>query len=342
MSLQKEGSAPMVRGARLAAEELNAQGGIAGHRLQLLERDDYADDDSAVRSATDLYASKAVAVVGNAYSGLTLVTAPIFNGGAHPLAQVSPSASNPAITDAGPYTFRVCATDLSYGAALARWVHDSLGLIRGAVIYVNDAYGRGVRRAFADEFMRIGGQRLEIDPFLIDAPDATAYLQRIVKEKRAQFIMLAGNLAEGSRVLQQVRDAHLTLPVLASDGFDGIQDQGTIAEGLFISTGYLVGTVSPANQRFVAAYRRRYPGAGLPDQGAAASYDAVYLVASAIARAGNDRRRVRDALSEIGTGAPAFDGVVGRLAFDANGDVPDVPVRIGMVHAGELVPARAH
>ena len=164
-------------------------------------------------------------------------------------------------------------------------------------------------------------------------------VRALAGEKRAD---VGVRLAGVARAPQQGGDARLTLPVLASDGFDGIQDQGTLAEGLFISTGYLVGTVAPANERFVAAYRRRYPEAGLPDQGAAASYDAVYLVASAISRAGNDRLKVRDAISEIGTRAPAFDGAVGRLAFDANGDVPDVPVRIGMVHAGELVPARAH
>jgi branched-chain amino acid transport system substrate-binding protein len=339
LSVQEQGVAPMVRGAHLAAEELNARGGVTGRQLVLLEHDDYANDDSAMHVATRLYASEAVAVVGNAYSSVTLASAPIYNGGPHPLVQLSPSASNPAISEAGPYTFRVCATDLSYGAALARWVHDSLGLIRGAVLYVNDAYGRGVRRAFTDEFMRIGGQRLEFDPFLVDRPDVRPYLERLAKEKRAQFIVLAANLAEGTPVLRQVREANLSLPIMASDGFDGIESQGTLAEGVYISTGYLAGTATPANQRFVVAYRRRFPDAGLPDQGAAASYDAVYLIASSIARGGADRLRLRDALSEVGTRVPAYDGVVGRLAFDPNGDVPDIPVQIGIVRAGELVPA---
>ncbi|HEX5634656.1 MAG TPA: ABC transporter substrate-binding protein, partial [Gemmatimonadales bacterium] len=79
---------PMLRAARLAVTEINAQGGIGGRTLELVERDDHASPDSAVRIAAELYASDVVAVVGHLFSGTTLAAAPIYNTGSDPLVAV--------------------------------------------------------------------------------------------------------------------------------------------------------------------------------------------------------------------------------------------------------------
>ena len=331
--------APMRRGAALAIEEINAGGGVDGRKLALVERDDYGDPDSAMRVASDLYDSKVVAVVGSIYSGLTLAAAPIYNSGSHPLVQLAPSASSPDLTEAGDYTFRVCSSDLAYGAALARWAYQRLGRRRAAVLYVNDEYGRGVRTTFAAEFTRLGGTLVEVSPFLAERPNVGPYLARMADAKQADVLVLAANIAEGERVLMQVRAAKVALPLLGGDGFIGIEDRGSLAEGMFISTGYLPDEDSPANRRFVEAYHKRYPEAIPPDQGAAATYDAVRLLAKVIKEAGPDRRRIRDVLAAVGQTAPPYEGVVGTIAFDRNGDVPQLAVQIGVVRGGRLVSA---
>ena len=76
---------PMKQAAELAAEEINASGGINGRRLELVARDDYADPDSAVFVASDLYDSDVSAVVGHLFSGMTLAAAPVYNGGRDPV-----------------------------------------------------------------------------------------------------------------------------------------------------------------------------------------------------------------------------------------------------------------
>src|SRR5439155_11108097 len=86
---------PMKQAAELAAEEINAVGGINGQRLELVARDDYADPDSAVFVASDLYDSGVSAVVGHLFSGMTLAAAPVYNGGANPVVAISPSSSSP-------------------------------------------------------------------------------------------------------------------------------------------------------------------------------------------------------------------------------------------------------
>lgn len=338
-SLTEEGVLPSRYAAELAEREINAAGGIGGRPLELVMRDDFSNTDSAVAVATGLYGTDVAAVIGGVYSSVTLAAAPVYNGGRSPLVQISPSASSPLLSHAGEYTFRLCPSDLAYGAALARFASDK-GLRRAAVLYVNDAYGRGVRQTFAAEYSRLGGEVIELDPFLTTSTDVGPYLARMVKERKVQAIVLAANQAEGLQVLSQIRGAKLGLPILAGDGMAGAErTDPVLMEGAFVSSGYIVGNPSAVNQKFVAAYQKMFPRAGPPDQGAAATYDAVYLLAKVIGQAGSSRDRVRNTLAKVGNADPAYDGVVGRVAFDSLGDVPELKVQIGVARSGVLVPA---
>jgi len=87
----------------------------------------------------------------------------------------------------------------------------------------------------------------------------------------------------------------------------------------------------------VRAYQERYQE--LPDHRAAMTYDAVRLIARALEAVGPDRRALRDYLARVGQSEPAFEGVSGTIAFDANGDVASKEVYIGVVRGGRLVSA---
>lgn len=327
---------PMKQAAELAAEEINASGGINGRRLVLVTRDDYADPDSAVFVAGDLYDSGVSAVVGHLYSGETLAAAPVYNGGTHPVPAISPSSSSPELTAAGKYTYRICPSDLAHGAELAHWVRDRLHLTHGSLLYLNDEYGRGIRQAFVAEFLRLGGAVQSIDPYLGDKPDVGPYLDRLARGNQPEFIVVAGNLDEAEEIIRQARKRGLTMPVLGGDGLDGIQEAGPLADGVYYSSSYFANLPTDANRRFVAAYRAKYPDAALPNQTAAATYDAVYLLREVIAKVGTDRESVRRALDGVGTKTPAFEGVTGTVAFDAAGDVSTQNVYIGLVRRGAV------
>jgi branched-chain amino acid transport system substrate-binding protein len=327
---------PMRLAAELAVEEINASGGIGGRGFELVARDDYADPDSAVFVATDLYESGVSAVIGHLFSGMTLAAAPVYNGGEAPVAAISPSSSSPEVTTAGEYTFRVCPSDLAHGAALAQWVRDRLKLQRGALFYLNDQYGRGIRQTFVQEFIRRGGELASIDPYLGDRPEVGAYLDRVARDKRIEFLIVAGNRSEAEEIIRQARRRGLTVPVLGGDGLEGIQEAGALAEGVYLTSAYFPNLRTEANQRFVDAYRRKYPSAGFPNQVAAATYDAVYLLRDVIARSGPDRESVRRALAGVGSATPPFEGVTGTVAFDAAGDVPNQNVYVGLVRHGDI------
>lgn len=327
---------PMQLAAELAAEEINATGGINGRRLELVARDDYADPDSAVFVAGDLYDSDVSAVVGHLFSSATLAAAPVYNGGETPVAAISPSSSSPEVSSAGEHTFRVCPSDLAHGAALAHWVRERLGLERGAVLYLNDQYGRGIRQTFVDQFIQLGGRLQSIDPYLGDKPDVGPYLDRLAKSKWIEFLVVAGNRGEAEEVIRQVRRRGLTVPVLGGDGLEGIEAAGSLAEGVYLTSSYFPTLTTESNQKFVEAYQRKFPDAGMPNQPAAATYDAIYLLRDVIARVGTDRQAVRQALAHVGTETPAFEGVTGTVRFDSAGDVPDQNVYIGLVRGGAV------
>jgi branched-chain amino acid transport system substrate-binding protein len=325
---------PMRQAAELAAEEINAAGGINGKHLELVIRDDYSDPDSAVFVAGDLYNSKVSAVVGHLFSGMTLAAAPVYNGGEDPVVAISPSSSSPEITGAGNYTFRVCPSDLAHGTELAHWVRDRLHLTRGAVMYLNDEYGRGIRQTFVSEFTRLGGELEAVDPYLGEQPEVGPYLDRLARGRPPEFLVVAGNRSEGEEILRQARKRGLVMPVLGGDGLEGIQEAGGLAEGVYLSSPYFPSIPSAANRRFVEAFRRKY--SALPNQPAAGTYDAVYLLRDVIARAGTGRDDIRRALAGVGSVTPAFEGVTGTVAFDANGDVPNQNVYIGLVQHGAV------
>ena len=275
-----------------------------------------------------------VAVVGHVYSSTTLSAAPVYN--AARVVEISPSSSSPQVTQAGAYTFRVCPSDLQQGAALARFAAERLGLLRGAIFYLNDEYGRGLRQTFASEFSRLGGVVDQVEPYLGDHPDVSAYVELLARRGTSQFVFLGGNESEAEEVLRVARGRGIKVPLLGGDGLEGLQAAGALADGSYISNGYLPSLDTPKNREFLQAYARRYPGAALPSHAAVATYDIVYLLRRVIAVAGVDRGRVRDALAAVGRTTPPFDGVTGTIAFDENGDVVHPRVVIGRIEGGQI------
>ena len=332
-------SLPIRYGAQLAAEEINAAGGINGRPIELVEREDYADADSAVVVATDFYNSPVVAVIGHGFSGPTLAAAPVYNGGSNPLLEIAPAASAPAVTDAGPYTFRLCPSDLAHGSALARWARERLGLTRGAVFYTNSEYGRGIRTAFEAEFASLDGAVVGSYPYLGDTPEVGPYVDLLSRDKRAQFMLIAGYDPDARTILTEARKKNLAIPAMGGDGLEQIALSGPVAEGTYVTSSYFSQTSTPANQRFVSAYKARFPTAGEPNGSGAAAYDAVYMLRETMQRVGTTRRAVRDAFAGIGTATPAFEGAMGTIAFDENGDVPSLKIYVGQVRDGVMRPA---
>ena len=326
--------APMRRAAEMAVREINQAGGVGGRPIQLVIRDDYGDPDSALSVASELVQSGVVAVIGHVYSGETLAAAPVYNAAG--VLQISPSSSAPSVTQVGKWTFRVCPSDQQQAAALARFVSDRLQLRQGTILYLNNDYGRGLRRAFDIEFSRLGGEIDANGPYLTTEPDVNAYLDRLITRDHSEFVFLAGNQDEAASILRQAHAHKLTVPILGGDGLEGLEREGTLGDGTYVSNGYLPDFDSPENHRFVQAYQKAYPTSKPPTQAAAATYDILNLLREQLEQAGTDRRRLRDAVAEVGRERPPYRGVTGAIAFDEHGEVPHQRVVIGRISGGSI------
>jgi branched-chain amino acid transport system substrate-binding protein len=327
----------MQRAAELAVKEINARGGIRGRELALRVMDDSGRPEIAIRIARELVEDPAVvAVVGHLTSGTSLAAGRVYGDARRPLVMISPSASSPDLSGVNPYVFRVCPSDLSHGAQLARFARQTLGANRVGVIYVDDDYGRGLRLSFAAEFRRLGGEVVEEDPALPTTPSLEPYLSRLRGSGRVDALMLATERGGAELALREMARLGLQWAALGGDALTGIEAAGPIAEGVRLSSAYLLDRPGNRNQGFVEAYARAYPGQR-PDHRGAGTYDIVQLLATVLAEVGSDRRAIRDRLAEVGTTAPAYEGVTGTIAFDARGDVPAKSVVIGVVRGGRLI-----
>lgn len=329
-------SAPILHAARLAAEEINAAGGIRGRQVELVERDDWGDTDSAVVVASTLAASDVVAVIGHGFSGPTLAASSVYNQAENPVVAITPSASSPEVSYAGPWTFRLCPSDLAHGAALARWARTRLNLSRGAVLFANDDYGRGIREVFERDYASLQGVVVESDPYLGSSPVVGPYLDRIARDGGAQFVLVAGYLEEGTAILRGLRERGLALPVLGGDGLEQIERLGPVSNGTYVTSSYLPEIATPGNRRFLDAWQARYPDLPLPNGSGLYTYSAMHMLKAVIERVGTSRQAVRDALAEVGGAQPAFEGPLGPLGFDENGDVLNPRVYVGVAQEGRM------
>ena len=330
--------ASMLQAAELAVREVNARGGIAGRRVQLLALDDSANADIAARVARRFYDNQVVvAVVGHLTSSTTLAAAPVYGAGNTPMVQISPSASSTLLSGAGPYTFRICPSDLLHGTRLAEWAHGQLGAERAAILYQNDDYGRGVRSTFASSFLELGGAIVSEDPYIDDVPSFVPFLERVRQQGGADVLLIAGTRQTGEKVRATLDTVGWNVQLMGGDGMVGIEESMT-AEGMFISSAYFPDQAGDRNREFVRSYRSAFPNQ-LPDHRGAGAYDIIHLLAQAMEEVGADRSRIQDYLSRVGREFVPFEGVTGTITFDQNGDVESKDVVIGVVTGGRLITA---
>lgn len=325
----------MRHAAELAVKEVNARGGIHGRPLALQVMDDSGRADVAIGIAQQLVNDPAVvAVIGHLNSTASLAAGRIYGEARRPVVMISPSASSPDLSGVNPYMFRVCPSDLSHGAQLARYARHTLGAKRVGVIFLDDDYGRGLRLSFTAELRRLGGAAIvEEDPMLATTPSLEPYLARLRQKGGVDALMLATDRPGAELALREMGrlgggGVHWT--TLGGDALSGIETTGALAEGVRMSVAYLVDQPGERNAQFVGAYARAYPGER-PDHRGAAAYDIVNLLADVLMQT-TDRREIRDRLARV-----SYEGVTGKIAFDANGDVPAKPVVIGTVRGGQLV-----
>ena len=318
-------------GIDLAVDEVNRAGGINGVPLRLVTRDDRADGSEAARIAGQFVAnSNIVAVIGHAGSGAEVSAAHVYDAGHLPAVATSPSS--PDITGISRWVFRMASSDSVNGARLARFatgLSDSLHRpARVAVLYHNDAYGRGLADAFLHNFT---GQVLTRDPVGSET-NLEPYISYL-KTQSPDIVFVASDETVGLRLLREARQQNFHATFLAGDGWQGVVAEPA-AEGAFVGTPFTAQSTDAATRRFAAAFRAKY--GMIPDADAALAYDATRLVATALRSGATTRAGVRDYLASL-TRATAYASLSGPTWFSGTDPAGDT-FRVTRVHDGLMIP----
>lgn len=304
-------------GARLAVDRLNAEGGVLGRPVELVVEDNRSLAGESATAAKKLISrDHVVALVGECSSARTLEAAPIAQASGIPL--VTPASTSPRVTQAGDAIFRVCFTDEFQGEVIATFARRRLGLTRAALLVDSTApYSVGLGECFSRTFTALGGAVIASQKYSSADTDFRGQLTAI-RAARPDALFLPGYYVAAGLVAKQARDLGLRATIIGGDGFEApqlLEIGGDALEGAYYSTHFAVESTDPVSRGFVGAFRAKYNA--VPNSLSALTYDAVRLVADAIARAGTtERGALRLALSRT----RGFAGATGTMSIDARRD----------------------
>lgn len=328
----------VVNGAMLAADEINAAGGVNGYTFEVNGQDDENDTEKAINAYNTLKDWGMQILVGTTTSKPCIaVAAETANDN---MFQITPSGSAVECV-ANDNVFRVCFADPDQGTASAKYIGEHKLATKVAIIYDSSTeYSSGLREAFVNEAANQGIEIVADEAFTADTnTDFSVQLDK-AKDAGAELVFLPIYYQEASIILKQASDKEFAPIFFGCDGMDGILSvenfDKSLAEGLMLLTPF--STTEETSKAFTDAYVAAY---GIePNQFAADSYDAVYAVKAAIEQSGvTPDMSVSDICEGLKTAMTEIkiDGLTGSdMTWNAAGEPNKAPKAV-MIENGEYV-----
>jgi branched-chain amino acid transport system substrate-binding protein len=324
---------PTVKAAELVVKEVNAKGGVLGKKVELLVEDDVCKPEVATNTATKLLSNKVDVVLGHICSGATRAAMGIYKDSK--IIAMSPSATNPALTQSGDYPnfYRTIASDDAQAQLEVDFALKVLKAKKIAVLHDKGDYGKGLAE-FAKRFLEKSPQAKVVlyEGITPGAVDYSAIVQKI-KRSRAEAVIFGGYHPEASKIVSQMRKKRMKT-IFISD--DGVKDDTFIkvarkyAEGVY-ATGPKDVSKNPMAIAATEAHKKAYgkdPGAFFLN-----AYAATLALLNGIEKAGStDYNAVEKALRTKFVETP-----LGKIRFDERGDAVGVGFSMYQVQNGVFV-----
>jgi len=322
-------------GARMAIDEINGAGGLKigdkTLKLELVAEDDKADPKEGTLAAQKIVDSGVVAVVGHLNSGTSIPASKIYADAN--VTQISPSATNPKLTEQGfKTTFRVVANDNQQGGVLANYAASEMKAKTIAIIDDRTAYGQGLADV-VEKVAKEKGVKVVAREFTNDkATDFNAILTK-VRAAKPDVVMYGGMDATAGPMAKQMKQLGIKAPMLAGDGVcspEFIKLAGDAANVLTCSMAGEAVEKLAKGEEFKQKYKAKFNAE--VQVYSPYSYDAIYVIAEAIKRAGKAER------AAITAAMPAtnYTGLTGTIAFDDKGDIKNGAISMFKVKDGKL------
>nr|WP_231755481.1 ABC transporter substrate-binding protein [Bordetella sp. N] len=324
-------------GFQLAADEINAAGGINGSKLALVVEDEQGKKEEAINVFKKLiFQDKVLMTFGPTLSNSAQAADPIAQAGK----TVAFGTSNTAdgITSIGNYVFRNSVTEADVLPATLKMAMDKAGVKKVAVLYGNDdVFTKSGYDNFKKALEDLKIPVTTTETFAKGDVDFKAQLTKI-KGTNPDAIVLSALLAEGGPIMVQARQIGLNVPFIGGNGMNSVKifdlAPGAASNNLWIGSPWSIENPAPENTKFIGAYKAKYNAA--PDQFAAQAYDAMYIVAEALKKTkltgdiNADRAALREVLPSVtwtgATGAFKFRQAKDRAGKPAGYDAEQAPI----------------
>jgi branched-chain amino acid transport system substrate-binding protein len=332
-------------GTQLFFDNLNTAGGIGGTKVRTIVEDDQSKPEEAATAVSKLIDQDGViAVLGEVASSRSMAAAPICQQAGVPM--ISPSSTNPKVTELGDYIFRACFIDPFQGQMIAKFARSTLNLTRGAILRDNkNDYSVGLANYFTEAYQALGGTVIADAAYSEGDQDFKAQLT-MLKAKRPQFIFVPGYYTEVGLIARQARELGIDVPLLGGDGWVSdklLEIAQNALDGSYFVNHFYEGDPNPVVQKFVGDYKQRY-GAN-PDGLAALAYDAAGMLTNALTRLhdedpkafealkgprNDEQKAARQKLRDLIASTKDYPGVAGKITLDPKRNAVKPAVFIGI------------
>jgi branched-chain amino acid transport system substrate-binding protein len=310
-----EFGAQLVRGAEKAVADINKAGGVMGKQLKLEKGDDQCDPKQAPIVANDLVAKGVVFVAGHFCSGSSIPASTVY--AEEGILQITPASTNPKFTDEAPSKtiFRTCGRDDQQGSFAGPWIAEHFKGKNVAIVHDKSQYGQGLADLTKAAMNKAGTNEALYEAITAGEQDYTALVTKM-KEKKIDVIYFGGYHPEAALIVKQAREQGLTAPLLSGDSLNTLEF-GTLAgkasDGVMFTNAAEARNL-PSAKKAVEEFRAE----GYEPEGYTLStYAAVQVWAAAVTEAGTtDSEKVAATLR-----SHDWDTVIGKLGFDAKGDL---------------------
>ena len=304
-------------GIQMAVDEVNASGGLMvdGKKKKLAVRvyDDQGKSEEAANAVSRLInQDKVVVILGEVASSNSLAMAPKAQAAKVPM--ISPSSTNPKVTEVGDYIFRVCFIDPFQGTVMAKFATETLKAKNVAILKDNKSdYSLGLTQFFTEGFKAAGGTIVAEEAYSQGDTDFRGQLTAI-KGKSPDAIYVPGYYTDVGVIARQARELGLKVPLLGGDGWESeklFELGGSALEGSYFSNHYSSEDPSERVQNFIKAYEAKY--GSKPDSLGVLGYDSAMVAVEAIKRTGSvDGPTLRNAIAAT----KDHPGVAGTISLD--------------------------
>ncbi|WP_051271305.1 ABC transporter substrate-binding protein [Shimazuella kribbensis] len=302
--------------SQLAIDQVNAQGGINGKKLELIAVDDQGKPEEALKAVQKLINSdRVVSIIDGAYSGPSKTVAPKVQKAKVPM--VAAYVVHPDVTKGGDYVNRVIYTGPVQGKAMADYAVNELKKKNIAVLYVDIDYGKSIYGSFKENATQMGAKIAIERSFKMGDKNFNSLLTA-VKSANPDALYIVGYYNESSAIVKQAKEVGLNVQMLGVDGFDSpkyLELGKENTEGSIFTTSFYTSDEREVVQQFVKAWKEKHDTD--PDMLSSQSYDAAKVIIEALKKAGTDREKLAKAISET----KDLEGTSGKITFGPNHEV---------------------